>query len=106
MRFPFLFQVQLCVFAIYLGYSQRAHSFHPVPTSRDGKCKRNPPCELWDEDMLLEERNRPVVAPVAGQPAPQAVNRLVEALAWMNNPREHLITLRYCTIDRYVRRAG
>lgn len=44
--------------------------------------------------MLLEGEERAGNRLVVGQPAPQAVNPLVEALAWMDNPRERLTTVR------------
>lgn len=66
----FLFQMRLYV----PNLNPRSFFYHPrvytVPTltlleyiarcTPKGKCLRNPPCELWDEDMLLaaEERQR------------------------------------------------
>ncbi|KAG6861298.1 hypothetical protein C0995_001852 [Termitomyces sp. Mi166 len=45
-----------------------------APSTTEGKCKSNPPCELWDEERLLEQREREGnrVA-VEQQPAPQAI---------------------------------
>ncbi|KAG6816774.1 hypothetical protein H0H87_003037 [Tephrocybe sp. NHM501043] len=44
------------------------------PATIQGKCKSNPPCELWDEEMLLEarerERNRQAAAQQHIQHAP------------------------------------
>ncbi|KAH7882296.1 hypothetical protein F5I97DRAFT_1817136 [Phlebopus sp. FC_14] len=43
---------------------------------RDGKCTRKPSCDLWDEHMLLEERERRRVADLErlqGRPAMQRV---------------------------------
>ncbi|KAF8067842.1 hypothetical protein FPV67DRAFT_1626064 [Lyophyllum atratum] len=89
------------------------------PTTREGKCKSNPPCELWDEEMLLEQRERarnPVALPRAGLAIPlnplgfQQPQRAPEPyrppahvpqphhndLAWMDDPHvlsaKHLFT--------------
>ncbi|KAJ6571684.1 hypothetical protein B0H19DRAFT_936268 [Mycena capillaripes] len=66
-----------------------------------GQCQRDPPCLLWDEEMLLEERERerdrvailnpPAHPPPAYNPAPvpyiQAINIHGRAsLDWMDNP--------------------
>ena len=96
--FHFCYKCRCPFYGLPQVYSQRAHSFHSAPTSKDGKCQRNPPCELWDETLLLDQmeraRNGLDVAPPPPVAAPQAVNTLAEALAWMDNPREHLITVR------------
>jgi hypothetical protein len=82
-----------------------------VPTTKEGKCKRDPPCELWEEELLLEghERRRhypmgpvapvqpvaPVVrvAPQPVVPAPRIVAHydfggFDNDLDWMDNPRK------------------
>ncbi|KAF7350397.1 RBR-type E3 ubiquitin transferase [Mycena venus] len=71
-----------------------------------GMCKREPPCELWDEEMLLEERERerervailipPAHPPPAYNPAPvphipqidyqQINNPRQDSLDWMDDP--------------------
>ncbi|RDB30352.1 ATP-dependent RNA helicase DEAH12, chloroplastic [Hypsizygus marmoreus] len=73
------------------------------PTTKEGKCKRQPPCELWDEELLLEERER-ARNPLQAVPRPQAVApappifhapppayarqdpAYSEDLAWMDDP--------------------
>ncbi|PCH44865.1 hypothetical protein WOLCODRAFT_78291 [Wolfiporia cocos MD-104 SS10] len=64
-------------------------------------CTRDPPCELWDENMLLEERERQreleherVQAPVADLRDPQAAPRLEAVLA------PH-VALRHLPYDEY-----
>ncbi|KAF5383165.1 hypothetical protein D9615_004990 [Tricholomella constricta] len=63
------------------------------PTTEDGICKNNPRCEVWDEDMLLEqrerERNRPAnnAQPVhipQYQPRVRRAHR--DVLNWMDDP--------------------
>ncbi|KAJ7857297.1 hypothetical protein B0H14DRAFT_2751532 [Mycena olivaceomarginata] len=72
-----------------------------------GMCTREPPCSLWDEEMLLEERERErervaiivpfVLPPPAYNPAPvynpppapyipQINYRIAGSLDWMDNP--------------------
>lgn len=50
--------------------------FGLAPTTKAGLCTRNPPCELWEEDMLLEPGERrgrnnivPANPPALVQPA-------------------------------------
>ncbi|BGP14937.1 hypothetical protein JCM10213_007261 [Rhodosporidiobolus nylandii] len=45
-----------------------------TPQNRYGTCSKNPPCALWDEERLLEQRNRPRRAPAPPAPA-QPVQR-------------------------------
>ncbi|KAG5654567.1 hypothetical protein H0H81_000092 [Sphagnurus paluster] len=48
-------------------------------TTPQGRCKRVPPCELWDEEMLLEERERRRNPPPPNRPPvpqPIAVHQL------------------------------
>ncbi|KAG6916428.1 hypothetical protein DXG01_006832 [Tephrocybe rancida] len=57
------------------------------PSTTQGKCKRDPPCELWDEEMLLEqrerERNHQAAAPRAiQQQAPPRVARAMGAYVY------------------------
>jgi hypothetical protein len=83
------------------------HIYLTAPTTKEGKCKRDPPCELWEEDFLLDEqeRRRYPLAPVAPAqlmvpgrfapqpPVPAIVQRHIPLhefdgdLDWMDNPR-------------------
>ncbi|KAK7046632.1 RBR-type E3 ubiquitin transferase, partial [Favolaschia claudopus] len=68
-----------------------------------GQCQRVPPCDLWDEEMLLEERERdrelaanaipPVHPPPAYNPAPApyipqpaVIRRAAGSLDWIDDP--------------------
>ncbi|KAL7284060.1 hypothetical protein ACG7TL_001337 [Trametes sanguinea] len=67
---------------------------------RNKQCSREPSCELWDETMLLEERERereragayrgiqPVAPPArhAAPPRPVAPRRRGQSLDWMDDP--------------------
>ncbi|KAF7289868.1 RBR-type E3 ubiquitin transferase [Mycena indigotica] len=81
-----------------------------APCTNKGLCTRSPPCDLWDEDMLLEERERereqaanvpapayapqqPVfiprvelIRPPAYIPAPAPVLHRRSPLEWMDDP--------------------
>lgn len=85
------------------------NTYLTAPTTKEGKCKGDPACELWDEEFLLDEQERgrhyPLAPRVAARPmvpvarfAPQppapaarvVVQHHVESdddLDWMDDPR-------------------
>jgi len=101
MWFSFLLQMWMSVTVAFIYFSVFYLTLSCViaPTTKEGKCKRDPPCDLWDEELLLEEQERrhyQAVAPIAhvqpAVPAARVVNYdLLEGfnndLDWMDNPR-------------------